>query len=239
MLGLSTLDLAALAVFAGAWAAYAITIEWTRLGRKGLNALANRYRRVWMERLLERDMRMVDTQLLASLHNGTAFFASTSLIAIGGSLTILRSADDLVGVAASLPFATPTTRLLWEIKVIGLAVILVYAFFKFAWSYRLFNYVAILIGAMPPAEEKDTAEAAAHVERTTRLFESAGRHFNRGQRAFFMALGYLGWFVGPWVLMASTAAIVAVMWHRQFASDSRAAVIGKTRWSSWPRKERG
>ena len=38
--------------------------------------------------------------------------------------------------------------------------------------------------------------------RTTRLFEAAGRHFNRGQRAFFFALGYLGWFVSPWVLFA-------------------------------------
>ena len=27
--------------------------------------------------------------------------------------------------------------------------------------------------------------------------EAAGRHFNRGQRAFFFALGYLGWFVSP------------------------------------------
>ena len=31
--------------------------------------------------------------------------------------------------------------------MIGLAVIFVYAFFKFAWSYRLFNYAAILLGA--------------------------------------------------------------------------------------------
>ena len=34
-------------------------------------------------------------------------------------------------------------------KVIGLAVIFVYAFFKFAWSYRLFNYMAIIVGAVP------------------------------------------------------------------------------------------
>ncbi len=33
----------------------------------------------------------------------------------------------------------------------GLALIFVYAFFKFAWAYRLFNYGAILIGAVPPA----------------------------------------------------------------------------------------
>ena len=79
----------------------------------------------------------------------------------------------------------------------GSTLILVYAFFKFAWSYRLFNYVAILLGATPPASEKDTPEAESHVLRTTQLFDAAGRHFNRGQRAFFFALGYLGWFVGP------------------------------------------
>ena len=44
---------------------------------------------------------------------------------------------------------------------------------------------------------RDTPEAEAHVIRTSRLFEAAGRHFNRGRRAFFFALGYLGWFVSP------------------------------------------
>ena len=56
--------------------------------------------------------------------------------------------------------------------------------------------------------------------RTTRLFEAAGRHFNRGQRAFFFALGYLGWFVSPWLLLATTALVVVVTWRRQFASNA-------------------
>src|SRR5215510_956148 len=111
-------------------------------------------------------------------------------------------------------------------QVIGLAMIRVYAFFKFAWSYRLFNYVAILFGATPLAAEQDEPEARAHAIRTARLFTAAGRHFNRGQRAFFFALAYLGWFVSPWVLMATTAAAVIVMWARQFASDARRAVVG-------------
>jgi uncharacterized membrane protein len=110
--------------------------------------------------------------------------------------------------------------------VVGLAVTLVYAFFKFAWSYRLFAYVAILFGATPHAADKDTAEAAAHVVRTARLFTAAGRHFNRGQRAFFFALAYLGWFISPWVFIATTLAAVLVMWARQFASDARRAVLG-------------
>jgi len=226
MLTLSTLDVAALAFFAIAWAAYAIVVEATPHGRQSLNAYMDRYRELWMRRMLERDMRMVDMQIMAALQNGTAFFASTSLLAIGGALTLLRLTDDLQTVVATLPLGVQASRAHWELKVIGLAVILVYAFFKFAWSYRLFNYVSILLGATPFASEKDTAEAEAHVRRTARLFSAAGRHFNRGQRAFFLALGYLGWFVGPWVLMASTAAIVIVMWYRQFASESRRAVIG-------------
>jgi len=63
------------------------------------------------------------------------------------------------------------------------------------------------------------------VLRTTRLFEAAGRHFNRGQRAFFFALGYLGWFIGPLVLIGTTIAVVVVIWRRQFASDARQAVF--------------
>ncbi|MGC2587366.1 MAG: DUF599 family protein, partial [Pseudolabrys sp.] len=68
--------------------------------------------------------------------------------------------------------------------------------------------------------KRDTPEAEAHVIRTTRLFEAAGSHFNRGQRAFFFALGYLGWFVSPWVLFITTAAVVIVTWRRQFASNA-------------------
>src|ERR1700738_648354 len=83
-----------------------------------------------------------------------------------------------------------------------------------------------LLGAMPPVQQRDTAEAEAHVMRTTKLIAAAVRHFNRGQRAFFFALGYLGWFVSPWVLFVTTAAVVIVTWRRQFASNAWKAVGG-------------
>jgi uncharacterized membrane protein len=216
----TALDLVAIAWFVAAWSAYAILLEFVPHKREGLNARMNGYREVWMRRMLDREMRMVDMQVMAALQNGTAFFASTSLFAIGGALTILRSTDEMLNVVATLPVGIQMTRTLWEVKAIGLAVIFVYAFFKFGWSYRLYNYVAILLGAMPPPAEKGTADAETHVRRTTRLFTAAGRHFNHGQRAFFFALGYLGWFVSPYVFMIATAAVVIVMWWRQFGSDA-------------------
>src|ERR1700681_4109940 len=217
-------DLVALACFVGAWIGYAVAVEWTPRGRDTLNAHMDRYREVWMRRMLHRDARMVDMQIMAALQNGTAFFASTSLIAIGGALALLRSTNEALAVLGALPIDLRPSPALWELKCVGLILIFVYAFFKFAWSYRLFNYVAILLGAMPPAAQRDTPEAEAHVVRTTRLFEAAGRHFNRGQRAFFFALGYLGWSVSPWVLFESTALVVIVTWRRQFASDAWRAV---------------
>jgi uncharacterized membrane protein len=220
-----TMDLVAIFFFAAAWVAYALVVERTRHGHAGLNARMNRFREIWIRRLLDREMRMVDMQIMASLQNGTAFFASTTLLAIGGTLTLLRSPDDILTTVAILPFGVAVERGLWELKTIGLIMIFVYAFFKFAWSYRLFNYVAILFGAMPAASEKDKPETEAHVIRTARLFESAGRNFNRGQRAFFFALGYLGWFIGPIALLLTTVAIVIVMWRRQFASDAYRAML--------------
>jgi uncharacterized membrane protein len=212
------LDLAALAFFVIAWIVYAILLEWTPFGANGLNGRIDRYREVWFRRTLAREMRMVDMQIMLALQSGTAFFASTSLIAIGGALGLLRTTEQIVELLSGLPFGVPTSREQWEAKTIGLAIILVYAFFKFAWSYRLYNYVAIMLGAMPPAAEKDTPEAEAHVVRTSRVFRSAGRHFNRGQRAFFFALAYLGWFVHPVLLIAATTAVLIVMLLRQFAS---------------------
>jgi uncharacterized membrane protein len=220
----ATVDLIALGCFVGAWIAYAVAVEWTPHGRHSLNARMDRYREIWMRRMLHREARMVDMQIMAALQNGTAFFASTSLIAIGGTLSLLHSTEDILTVMSALPFSIPTSRAQWEAKTIGLVIIFAYAFFKFAWSYRLFNYVAILLGAMPLEKDKDTPEADAHVQRTARLFEAAGRHFNHGQRAIFFALGYLGWFVSPYVLMATTAAVVFVMWWRQFESDARRAM---------------
>jgi len=217
-------DAAAVGFFVIEWLIYAITLERTAYGRDSLSSRMHVYREIWVRNLLNRDARMVDMQIMASLQNGTAFFASTSLIAIGGALTLLRATSDAIAVLATLPINLSPSPALWEIKCVGLILLFIYTFFKFAWAYRLFNYVAILFGAMPPATERDTPEAEAHVLRTTLMFENAGQHFNRGQRAFFFALGYLGWFVSPWLLFITTAAVVIVIWRRQFASNARQAM---------------
>lgn len=221
MLGLSNLDALALAWFLLAWTLHAVVVERSEWRKISLNYRMDLVRREWMRRMLARENRIVDTQITASLHQGTAFFASTSLFAIGGALALLRSSDEVMAIFRALPFAMPASRGVFEIKVVGLLVIFVYAFFKFAWSYRMFNYVAIQIGATPPTSEANAPGAQAHVEQLARMITVAGRHFNRGQRAIFFALGYLGWFVNGYVFVMATAAVLFVILMRQFGPTAR------------------
>src|SRR6202049_3471458 len=178
-MGAHSVDIIAVGFFIMEWTVYAVTLEQTAYGRDSLSARMNVYREVWVRRMLDREARMVDMQIMGALQNGTAFFASTSLIAVGAALALLRATNEALAVLGALPVDLTPSPALWEIKCVGLILIFVYAFFKFACSYVLFNYVSILLGAMPPVQQRDTAEAEAHVMRTTKLFEAAGRHFNR------------------------------------------------------------
>lgn len=219
----SWLDAVAVAAFFGSWAFYGHAVERWRGADRSLNSRMNRYRLEWMERALARDQRVFDSSIMATLQSGASFFASTSLLAMGGALAFLRSTDDVLRLISDLPLAVAQDRLAWEIKIVGLAVIFGFAFFKFAWSYRLFNYAAILLGAMPPANSGEAGQI--HVKRVARMNIAAGSHFNRGQRAIFFALAYLGWFIGPLALLTATALVLCSMWVRQFRSDALAAVI--------------
>ena len=216
-------DLAALALFVAAWAIYSYTAEGRFSRRSTLTAAMNRQREVWMRTMAQRDLRMVDTSIMIGLQQGTAFFASSCILAIGGCFAILGSGDRVLGVMGDLPFATVQSRAEFELKILGLVLILAYSFFKFGWSYRLFNYCSILIGAVPIPNDRNADELEVSVHRAARMNVLAGMHFNAGLRGIFFSIGYLGWFIGPAVLAAATVLVVAVLVRRQFFSRARTA----------------
>ena len=221
----SVLDLGAVAWFLVGWIAFSWLTESSPWRHRTLTFAMNRQREVWIERMAERELRMIDTSIMAGLQNGTAFFASTSLLAIGGGFALLNATDRVIEVFRDLPWMVPMAQSTYEFKVVGIIVIYAYAFFKFGWAYRLFNYASILVGAVPLRQDADTPEMQAAVQRASRLTVIAGRHFNRGLRAFFMSVGYLGWFLGPYALVATSGFVLLVLIRRQFLSDSKAALM--------------
>ncbi len=225
---MGTSDILAVLFFLLLWFGFSqSTRTWHALGRKSLSQRMNAHRRAWFRVAARRDLRMIDTAILGGLQNGTAFFASTTIFAIGGCFALLGATEEVLTVFRTLPLEIEPSPVAFEIKVIGLTGIFAYAFFKFGWAYRLFNYSSILFGAIPPAavEAEHPGTLDAHADRAADMNILAGQSFNAGLRTIFMAIGYLGWFAGPMVLMATTLLVVAVLVRRQFLSPAHDAAI--------------
>lgn len=226
-LHLSTADLGALVFFIVVWVLYGQAVAGRLFKRTTLSTAMNAQRARWMQTMAVREIRIVDTAIMGGLQQGTAFFASSSLIALGGCFALLGASERVLTVLAELPLASSTSQAAFQVKVLGLMVILAHAFFKFGWAYRLFNYCTILIGAVPMVHGNaaDTPEVQVAVARATRMNVLGGKHFNAGLRAIFFSIGYLGWFVNPAVFVLTTLWLLAVLVRRQFFSQARWAVV--------------
>jgi len=184
------------------------------------------HRRRWMDGMANRQVRIMDSQIIAGLQNGIAFFASTALLGIGAAFTLITALDPVMSAVQDVPFLDASSRLQWEVMSLGLLVIYAYAFFKFGWAYRLVNYSAMLLGATPDTgrDEAASEEVLAAARRAGAMNVVAGRQFNRGLRALFMSIGYLAWIGGPAAQILVTLAVAAILVYRQFASPALAAL---------------
>jgi uncharacterized membrane protein len=225
---MSTADLVALVTFLVLWTGYSWITDRARFfNRVSLTRAMSSQRALWIRGAMRRDLRMIDTQIMAGLQNGTAFFASTSILALGGCFALLGATEQVFAIFSDLPYVFRGSRAGFELKVGGLACVFGYAFFKFGWSYRLFNYCSILFGAIPMIGDihKDPAAADLAADKVIRMNILAAKHFNMGLRAIFLSIGYLGWFVSPYLFMATTVGIIIVLIRRQFFSEARLAVL--------------
>lgn len=225
---MTLIDDFAICLFLALWLGFSWLTDGKRnLSRPSLTHLMGKYRRAWLRNSLSRDLKMIDTQIISGLQNGTAFFASTTIFALGSCFPLLGAADRMKEIYATLPSYFQEGQSAFEFKVVGLAAIFAYSFFKFGWSYRLFNYCSILFGAVPMPREAAgrSAETDRAIERVIELNILAGKHFNAGLRGIFLSIGYIGWFVSPYLLIGTTFFVIGVLTHRQFFSEARAALL--------------
>lgn len=218
-MGFTVLDYVAFSWLVFCWSGYTVFADHGPWRKRSVTATMSRYRHQWMRVMLQRENRIVDTNIIGNLLNGVAFFSSTTILAIGGLLAALGAPASAIQILEDLPFAVETTRAMWEMKVLILAGILVTAFFKFAWAYRLFNNCSVLIGAAPVLAAGDP-KAEELAERAGMLNSLAARHFNRALRAYFFALATLAWFISPLVFLIAVTLVVYVIFRRDFHSRS-------------------
>lgn len=222
---LSALDAAALSLLFLLWCIIGWRIENPSPKKPSTSFIMAGYRRQWMTQMMAREVRIFDAQTIGTLRQGTSFFASTCVIAIGGTLALIGNAEQVAGVAADLTDASEPA-IVWEMKLLVIVVLLTSAFLKFVWSNRLFGYCSVMVGATPNTPNDPKAPAFAH--KAAELNITAARSFNRGLRTLYFALAAVAWLAGPIPLIITAIVTSIVIWRREFASQSRRALLEGT-----------
>ncbi len=214
----TTLDLVALCLLVLGWGVIGYLIENDFKNMKSVTTLMADYRREWMRHMISREPRVFDAQILAMIRQGTSFFASATMIAIGGCLALLGNTERLMGIAEDLTLEGGPS-IVWELKVLVILGFLANAFFKFVWANRLFGYCAVLMGSVPNDQTDPLAETRAR--KAAEINITGARSFNRGLRSVYFGLAASAWLLGAGALIVATIMTCLVLFRREFASRSK------------------
>lgn len=218
----SVLDISAVGLLAALWLISTQLIEHSPKARPSTSSLMAEYRREWMVQFITRQPRIFDSQIVGQLRQGTAFFASGSMIAIGGGFALLGNTERLRGVAQDLT-QTADPLFVWEIKLVLMLLFAANAFLKFVWSHRLFGYCAILMAAVP--NDVSDPMALPRAAKAGEINIIAARSYNRGLRSVYFGIASAAWLAGAPALIAATLFTAGVILRREFASQSRAVLL--------------
>ena len=215
------LDWLALIVFFGLWSGYAWFARARGRSEQTLLSTTNRLRQRWMVQATRRDPRMLDGLITQNLSQTPAFFSSTSIIIIGGLFALLGTTDKAAELVREIPFAQQTPLMVFEFKILVLVSVFVYAFFRFTWAMRQYTFVALVIGAMPPAREFEAGlhDRQQHARRAGVMVGTAAETFNDGLRAYYFSFAAMAWFFSPLALVVATALVVLILYGREFRSQ--------------------
>ena len=218
MTSVTVLDAIALAWFVVAWLAYDYFAGRRYSKSRNLMQTVDELRVRWMHNMLKRYNRVSDATLLGNLLRSIAFFASTTILILAGLISVLSAKEEGMLFVEAIPFAQAASVFMWEVKVMLLIMIFVYAFFKLTWSLRQYNYACILVGSAPaPDTIEDHDNYGTHIGR---LICNAGKHFNLGLRGYYFGMAAVSWFVHSVLFIAVTALVVLVVYRREFRSHT-------------------
>ena len=213
-------DLYAFLCFLICWIGYTWFADHIRRREGNIMVAMHDVRVVWMERMLKREIRIGDVSIVSTLARSGNLFVTTSVFILGGLVAIMGALDKARSLVGEFALVVQASREMWEIKILVLILIFVYAFFKFVWSVRQFNFSLMLLGAAPLHDELDAPDRETFPRRAARVISLAVDSFSRGVRAYYFGLAALGWFVHPWVLGLASIWVVIVLHRREFRSKT-------------------
>ncbi|WP_299355836.1 DUF599 domain-containing protein [uncultured Shimia sp.] len=221
----SPLELAAVLLLLICWQGIGYLIENPPKYHPSLSQIMVKYRREWMVHLVDRNPRVFDAQILGNLRQGTSFFASATMIAIGGGLALVGNPDQLSGVAREFTIMKAPTFVI-EIKLLLMILLISNAFLKFVWAHRLFGYCSVVMSAVP--NDPNDPAGLPRAGKASEINITAAKSFNRAMRSVYFSLAAAAWLFGAIPLILGSFLTLFVLWRREFASHSRSVMLEAT-----------
>jgi uncharacterized membrane protein len=214
-------DWLAIAWFFGCWLSYSWFARHESIRRPSILRATNRYRHFWMLQATGRDPRVLDGIITQNLSSTPSFFSSTTIIIIGGLFALMGTTDRASELVREIPFAVQTSVLIFDLKVLLMIGIFVFAFFRFSWSMRQYTFAALLIGSLPSPQDFESGkfDRESFAARASHMVGLAAETFNDGLRAYYMSFALMAWFFSSTAFMIATAVVVLILYKREFRSD--------------------
>jgi uncharacterized membrane protein len=203
-------DLASFLACAAALLIYQAYLRWrTRLDpASSTQDLMLVARAAWVETVMQERRDILAVQTLRNSTMAASFMASTAILLIIGVLTLSAQGEKLSGTWHALNFLGNAGAEMWLFKLLVMLFDLMFAFFAFSMSVRLFHHIgySINVPLSRGLAQTQTAQVVAQMNR-------AGIFYRIGTRAYFYTVPLLFWLFGPLLLVGSTVGLIFFLYH--------------------------
>ncbi|MDD2881759.1 MAG: DUF599 domain-containing protein [Rhodoferax sp.] len=178
-------------------------------------------RAAWIASVMRERRDILAVQTLRNSTMSASFMASTAVLLIIGVLTLSAQGDKLSGTWHSLNFLGHASAEMWLFKLLMMLFDLLFAFFSFAMSVRIFHHIGYLINV-----PLDKANETTQIRKVEVQLNRAGIYYRIGMRAYYFTVPLLFWLFGPIWLLGATLAMVFFMFHLDRAPKHDTDLMG-------------
>lgn len=178
-------------------------------------------RAAWVGSVMRERRDILAVQTLRNSTMAASFMASTAILLIIGVLTLSAQGDRLSGTWHALNFLGQVSAEMWLFKLLVMLFDLLFAFFSFSMSVRLFHHIGYLINVPleRALEDRQTGHVVAQMDR-------AGIFYRIGMRAYYFTVPLLFWLFGPLLLLGATALLIFFLYHLDRAPRRDTDLLG-------------
>ena len=216
-------DVIGLALSLGAIISYQLYLRWRDRQDPTASALygMNAARAAWVEGVMRDGRDILAVQTLRNSTMASTFMASTAILLIIGVLTLSAQGERMSGTWHALNVLGQHSADIWLFKLLVMLFDLLFAFFAFCLSIRLYHHIGFQINTPPDLRREVTQPAHVGAE-----LNRAAIFYRLGMRAYYFTVPLLFWLFGPLMMVAATGVVIFFLYHLDRAPRRESDLMG-------------